>query len=283
MKTIMAATDLSDRSATALARAASIAAATGARLRIVHVVDDSLPGPMLARHTGEAEEALRQEAAGLAGLQAECEVVSGDVFWALHSAATRSHADLIVAGDHRRSLVRDLFRDTTIERLIRVSAVPVLIARTAVLATYRHALVGVEGEEADELLAVLPGLGMAAPARATLLHAISAPAEGLLYYAGVEREVAETYRDAIAQKARARLARALRDSPLPADIRIATAAPATALADYARSAGCDLVAVSSHARRFAASRILGSVSSELVRQGTTDLVIVPRLVAEPRG
>lgn len=277
MKTIAAFTDFSQRSATALKRAAALAADAGADLVIVHAIDDSLPEHILGHRMTEAEEALRQEATAFDGVNIRCEVTTGDIFWALHRAATRAHADLVVAGNHRRSPLRDFFRDTTVERLIRVSAVPVLIARTPVTASYRHALVGVESEEGGELLEVLARFGKAAPRKATLLHAFTAPAEGLLYYAGVEREVREDYRSHIEQEARSKLEAVVNKTRIPVDIEIVDAPPTTAITEFADRAGCDLIAVSSHARRGAVRVMLGSVSSELVRYGTTDLLIEPRI------
>ncbi|APF39548.1 universal stress protein [Chelatococcus daeguensis] len=282
MKTIVAVTDFSQRSGVALRRAAAIAAGAGARLLLVHAVDDGLPRHILDHRVAEAEQTIDQEAATVGGVNVSCEVVVGDVFWALHRAATQAHADLIVAGDHRRSPLRDLFRDTTVERLIRVSAVPVLIVRIDG-APYRHALVGVESDEGPELLHVLARFGTAAPGRATLLHAVSAPAEGLLHYAGVEREIRDDYRARIAQEARARITAGLKGHRMPLDIRIVDAPPRLAIADLVESAGCDLVAVSSHARRAVARGLLGSVSSELIRHGSTDVLIVPRIVSRSRG
>ena len=280
MKTIVAVTDLSERSETALHRAAAIAAGTGADLVIVHAVDDAFPKHILDHRVTEAEKALHQVANAIPGGKVRWEVTTGDIFWALHRTATEAHADLIVAGDHRRSPLRDLFGDTTIERLIRVSAVPVLIARTPVSPAYRHALVAVESEEGRELVEVLTGFGKSAPEKTTLLHAVSAPAEGLLYYAGVERDVREDYRLRIEEEARSRLKAAAAKARLSVDIRIVDTPPAAAIADFSGSAGCDLVAVSSHARRSAARGILGSVSSELIRHGSTDLLIVPRIVSD---
>lgn len=280
MKIITAFTDFSDRSARALERASAIAAATGADLLIVHAVDDSLPTQILEHRIGEAEDALRAQSAALTAANLRWEVVTGDIFWVLHDAAMTAHADLIVVGDHRRSPLRDLFRDTTVERMIRIAAVPVLVARRPAAPSYRHALAGVESTEGRELIEVLADLGPAAPARVTVLHAVSAPAEGLLYYAGAKREVREDYRAQIERETRSQLAASLENSPLPVDIVLADPPPAAAIIEAARTEGCDLVAVSSHARRGLARGLLGSVSSELLRHGTTDLLIVPRIVTE---
>ncbi|MEH6718353.1 MAG: universal stress protein [Aurantimonas endophytica] len=277
MKTIMAATDLSHRSALGLLRAAALAKATDAQLRVVHAIDNDLPAPVLERRVAEAEERLAAETAGLALPELRREVVVGDVFWALHRAATAAHADLIVTGDHRRSRLRDIFQDTTVERLIRVSAVPVLIARTDVAEAHRHAVVGVESAEGPELLEVLARLGRAAPARATILHAVATPGTGLMYYAGVAVETIEEHRHAAAVNARSRLAAGLTDSAIPLSIEIVDAAPAAAIAAFAAQREGDLIVVSSHARRGLVRGMIGSVSGELIRHGLTDLLIVPRL------
>lgn len=282
MKTIAAMTDFSERSNLALERARTIAAASGADLLVVHAIDDSLPRDILERRIAEAEDLMRRSAGAGATPGLRWEVATGDTFWALHRAATSAHADLIVAGDHRRRPLRDLVLDTTIERLIRISALPVLIARTSVGPAYRHALVAVESEEGDELVRVLVEFGAARPAKATLLHALSAPAEGLMHYAGVQREDREDYRASIAREARTRLVASVRDSAIPTDIRIVDSPPAEAIAGYVKDEGCDLVAVSSHARRAPLRGILGSISSELIRYGTTDLLIVPRIVSGRR-
>lgn len=277
MKTIMAATDFSHRGALGLRRAAALAEATGAQLRVVHAIDDDLPAQVLERRVAEAEERLAAETAGLELPELRREVVVGDVFWALHRAATAAHADIIVTGDHRRSRMRDIFQDTTVERLIRVSAVPVLIARTEVAGPHRHAVVGVESAEGAELVGALARLGRAAPARATILHAVATPGTGLMYYAGIAPETIEEHRHAAAENARSRLTAGLTDSDIPFSVEIVDAAPAAAIAAFAARRAGDLVVVSSHARRGLARGVIGSVSGELIRHGEIDLLIVPRL------
>jgi len=278
MKTIVAATDLSQRSNTALERAGQLARAAGAELVVVHAVDDNLPERILERSMAASAEALAEQVAALGLAGARHEVAAGDIFWAIHRAATLAHADLVVVGDHRRSALRDMLRDTTAERLIRVSALPVLIARLPGGRPYGHALAGVESEEGAELLGALAQLGGGAPAKATLLHAVDSSATGLMYYAGLEYEAMEEFRSGLAQKARERLESMARGAPFETRVAIADDAPAAALDRFATQEKCDLVVVSSHARRIVARSILGSVSSHLIRRGATDVMIVPRVV-----
>ncbi|GIL00943.1 MAG: hypothetical protein BroJett030_08420 [Alphaproteobacteria bacterium] len=280
MKTIVAATDFSQRSVAAIDRAAALAAATGAALLVVHAVDDSLPRPVVERRLAEANDMLAEQSTMLERVGGRHEVASGDVFLAIHRAASAAHADLVVVGDHRRGVLRDIISDTTVERLIRVSAVPVLIARTAGAPPYQHALAGVESMEGPELLEALASFGSDAPARTTLLHAIDTSATGLMYYAGIDRQAIDDYRAEVARQARARLTAQIASAPLMADIAIVDDPPAVAITRHAQESGCDLVVVSSHARRIVARGILGSVSSHLIRRGITDLLIVPRVVSD---
>lgn len=277
MKTIAVLTDFSERSAVAVGRAAAIAAATRAEPVLVHAVDDNLPKHVLERRISEAEETLKDEAAGLSP-SPRVHVAVGDVYWALHSAATSLHADLIVAGDHRRNPVRDLFSDTTIERLIRVSAVPVLLARTSATLAYRTALVAIESGEGNDLLARLADLGGAGPKRAVLLHAASMSAEGMMYYAGLDADAIDDYRSRVFREARSRLTGLDQPNGITCEIRIEEGLPANAIDETATAEGCDLVVLSSHARRAAVRGLLGSVSSTQIRRGRTDLLIVPRVV-----
>lgn len=118
MKTIVAVTDLSERSAAALQRAATIAAGAGADLMIVHAVDDSLPKYILGHRMAEAEEALRREAEAITGAKVRWEVATGDIFWALHRAATKAHARRSAARGILGSVSSELIRHGTTDLLI---------------------------------------------------------------------------------------------------------------------------------------------------------------------
>lgn len=277
MRTILAVTDFSTRAAVALDRAAAVAKATGAALHIAHAVDDDLPPAILDRRLAEAAEFIAIEAERLDGApHLERHVVSGDVYRALATLAGDLGADLVVTGDHRRSPLRDIFRDTTVERLVRIGTVPVLIVRGSGTAPWRHALVGVEGEEAGAILATLRSFGASAPALATVLHAIDDPTLGAMMYGGIEDATIDRYLAAVARKVRERLADAIRPDGMVVEVRTMEGLPAECLMGFARQNGCDLVAVATHAHSNAVRVVLGSVSSQLIREGTVDLLIVPR-------
>lgn len=277
MTTIAVATDLSGRSAVALRRARLLAAETGSGLILVHVVDEDLPAALVERRMAEAREVLDVETGTADGPPVRIVVEVGDVFSAVPEVAEKAGASLIVAGDHRRRRFRDLFRDTTVERLIRVSSLPVLIARTPAEAGYAHPLVAVESEEAAELLKALE-LVSPKPSRLVAVHAHGAPAAGLMFYAGIDAGSISYYQRTHADRTRSRLARSFDDTGFPVDIRVVDEVPLEAIARIADAERCDLIVVSSHTRRGPVRGLLGSVSSSLIHDGHKDLMIVPRVV-----
>lgn len=138
MTTIIAATDLTERSAGVLGRAAVIARTTGAALIPVHVMPD---GSAVAQEVG-AEELLRAELAQLPdGIRiAEIRILQGRPEVVLPDLAEAEGAALLVLGLHRPRRVLDLLRLTTMERIVLNADVPVLIARNGPAGPYRCVL-----------------------------------------------------------------------------------------------------------------------------------------------
>ena len=283
MKHVLAATDFSRRGMLAVARAVAIAKGASASLTIVHAVDEDLPAKVLKGRMKEADSLVAAAARAAKAPRARRQVVRGDVYWALHTAAKMVEADIIVAGDHRRNVFRDIFRDTTIERLVRVSEVPVLIARRPVTPSYNHALVGVDSDEGAGLISILESFGGAAPDKITVLLAFQAPAIGLMYRAAVDRVAIDRHQTEVARKARAHLLASLAEHRTRARARVVEGEPAQVLKEFAEGSRCDLIAVSTHARRGMARLLIGSVSAELLHHGSTDLLVAPRLDSASRG
>ncbi len=278
MTCIVVATDLSSRSTIAIGRARMLAAETGAELVVVHVVDDDLPAAIIERRRLEAAEILDARNPGDDGADGPAVrvvVEVGEVFSAVSEVAEKAGAALIVAGDHRRSRWRDLFRDTTVERLIRAANRPVLIARTVAKSAYAEPLLAIESDEAAELLGALETVA-ARPARLIAVHAHGAPAAGLMFHAGISRDAIAAHQRTDSARIRSRLAKAFGSVDWRVDIRVIDEVPLEAIRSVAEQEGCDLIVVSSHARRAPLRGLLGSVSSALIREGFRDVMIVPR-------
>ncbi|PWB66081.1 MAG: hypothetical protein C3F17_02190, partial [Bradyrhizobiaceae bacterium] len=142
---ILAATDFSKRSDRAVRRAAMLAAAGGARLDLVHVVDDDQPERLVAAER-EAAQAILDETLRdwpeLRGIEGRALVALGEPFDAIVRSVQESAADLVVLGAHRRALLRDIFTGTTAERVMRTGHAPVLMVNTEPAGPYRKSLAG---------------------------------------------------------------------------------------------------------------------------------------------
>ena len=283
IRCILAATDFSKRSEAALARAASLARLAEARLVLLHVVDEDAPADIVRQRTAVAEGGLASARDQLDGVAVETRVVTGDPFAAIAAAAVDLDADLVVAGDHRRSLLRALFLDTTVERLVRVAARPVLIARGPASTPYVHALVGVEAEPAAAVMELLRRFGAAAPAHVSLLHAFDPVASGKMAQAGVDDRTIEAYEAEVARDLRNRLETVVAAGPSLAEIVVVAGEPVAALEDAAVRLDVDLVVTATHARRGMGRLVLGSVTSRLLRESDRDLLIVPPTLFDAAG
>lgn len=120
-RVVLAATDFSADAAEAVARAASIAAKTGARLVVAHVVEGR----------GSRAKRLRAEGRLRAGLPGAAEVAiagnSGRLADDILAVATAHAADLLVVGAARKPLLgRALFGSTAVA-VVRSSTCPVLV------------------------------------------------------------------------------------------------------------------------------------------------------------
>lgn len=135
---ILAATDLSDRSAHVVGRAAILAKTLGARLHLVHVGPDEAAGRFgLGRSKGSPATQL----AALAEAQnATLHLLSGDPAEALATLAAQENAALIVLGLHRERRVLDLLRLTTMERIVLAAPCPVVIAHQPPTQDYAQVL-----------------------------------------------------------------------------------------------------------------------------------------------
>jgi len=139
---ILVATDFSHSSSTAVGYAAALAHSLGARLHLVHVLEDPfttaghyewhLPDTP-ARREERYERALArlsQDAAAVSGVvAASIEVRSGWVTHALAQAAIDYGADLIVLGTRGHAGLRHLFDGDRAQRLQRTTGRPILTVR----------------------------------------------------------------------------------------------------------------------------------------------------------
>ena len=271
MKLVLVASDLSERSDKAVARALQLAQAHGAACHVLHVVDEDLPADFALKMRDAAAERLAQVVAPApAGATVTTEAVIGDPIRVIAQEAHVRAPDLVVFGTHRPRAFLDLLRETTVERLVRLIAAPALVVRNPAEHAYARVLVPVSfspacGRALELVRRLLPD------AQITAFHAVYLPFTGLTHEVPGGPMDREMTAEAEAVRAEWCAAEGLPDRlcdvvPITGslgavmDQRIATVHP-------------DLIALGAHTRGRLAPHKLGSFAAELLRTPPTDLLI----------
>jgi nucleotide-binding universal stress UspA family protein len=279
--------DFSDDAAHAVRRAAAIAAEHGARLRLLHVVKQSVLEPLRewfgSKSRADAVLAERWEAVrNLAGATAKEYSVNvepiirhGHAVEEVLRASDR--ADLLVVGA-RSDPLEDFLRGTLAARLMRKWRRPLLIVKMPAQRPYQRVLVPVDLSGRSPA-ALRLALRMAPRAAVHVMHAYEAVYEGLLRRASVsEREIR---RHRALAKSQAKWAMQLLRDPLRADshrIRVTVEHGHGLLRSIQRQASlaAELVVLSPRHRPAYVQMLFGSMTRDfLERDLPTDVLIMP--------
>lgn len=176
-RTLLLAADLSARGDRPLERALQLARQWDARLVALHVVERMPPGEDRAALGERARAVLLEEVSGH-DQAFEIEVRFGTVGDQVLAMAAEVAADLIVTGVARHNDLGDYVLGTTVDRLVRESAIPILVVKRRVRRDYRKLLAASDYSACSALsLEVLPAFPEAA---AALVHAYHVPFEGFI-------------------------------------------------------------------------------------------------------
>lgn len=278
---ILAATDFSTRSQRALRRAGLLARTHDAELTLVHVVEDDQPVALMERDRREAERVLGEQRDGLPelrGLGASLVIVAGDAFDGILRAAEACSADLIVMGAYRKQLLRYIFIGTTIERVIRTGAHPVLMVNTEAAHLYARLIAATDtSEPSAHAIKKAQALGLIDGASLTLVHGFSAMVKGIAF-ANVETEqigafVAEERARADAELTAFLQAQGLADNGWTR--RIMEGSAIAAITEAVQVMAPDLVVIGTRGRSALTTALLGSVTEEVLRSVEVDILAVP--------
>ncbi|WP_172329334.1 universal stress protein [Mangrovicoccus sp. HB161399] len=271
MKTILAGSDLSPRSARARQRAQALAAAHGATLVLCCVIDADLPPALSARLLEDARRELERQGRDLPPCRTELRVERGAPAGTLLAAIAETGPDLVVLGTHRPRPVWDMVSGTTAERIVRATGRPVLLVSRPAGAPYRSVLCGIDLSKACAAAARWAA-ELAPEARFSSFHALQLPLRGR---PAPDRDAAELA--PFLEDARARIDHWWLEEALPRQLPRPEprALPVEdALAEAMDAAAPDLVAVGAHARTAAVPGLLGSFARALVRSPPADLLIL---------
>lgn len=278
---ILAATDFSTRSNRALRQAGLLAGSDGAQLTVVHVVDDDQPIELVRMETREAERLLVEQLSSmdeLKDVQARPLVVTGDPFDGILRAAAEAGVDLIVMGSHRKQLLLDVFVGTTIERVIRKGAFPVLMVNNEAQRKYENVMVPVDLSDASaHAIRVAISTGLIGGDRATLLHAFVALAKGKMFIAGSEQNRIDSYVASESRQAREELTAFLKTKNLGTQwpLRIEEGTPMEIITRAVSEIRPDLLVMGTHGRSAVLKALIGSVTEEALRTLSVDILAVP--------
>jgi nucleotide-binding universal stress UspA family protein len=282
MRRVLAATDLSSRSDRALRRAALLAKEAQAELLVLHAVDDDQPRSLVELERREARALLRQQIAGVpelqSAVQASALVGEGDAFQAILRAAEAEGADIVVLGEHRRSLLRDIFTGTTVERVIRNGTRPVLMVNQPPAGSYRRVLAATDlSEHSGHALRTADRLGLLRGAAVTVLHAYEPAGMGTITRAGLSDTEVRALLAEAAREARAVLDGFVAELDfLRLPQRLAEEGrPATVIKEAAERLRPDLLVMGTAGAGLLRRMVFGSVAAEVVGVVRCDALVVP--------
>jgi nucleotide-binding universal stress UspA family protein len=207
------------------------------------------------------------------GVTLEAELVDGEAAPALAALADRLDAAAIVAAPARRGALREFALGSTLTRLLREAARPVVVAHGDGAADWRRAAAAVTADPSG-LRVVAAAQALAPAAALTLAHAWRVPDEGRLRLHGVDPSRIEAVRD----WARASAEGALGDVRLAAPgaaLALVEGHAASAILDWGRQAKPDVLFVAAHRGPASQERLLGSVTQFLLYHWPGDLALVP--------
>lgn len=254
----MIASDLSDRSEIALKRAAELAVRLDSTLTVLHVVENvkSASSNGETKLRGNLEKALELFLDGRA-LEYQIFVKTGDFVASTNDVAQQTNAGILVVGARERRVFLDEFRETTLERLLRILKLPVLMAVTRDIRDYANIL-GAVGLSRNCAAAIRHGRKIAPAAKFTLFHAheVSFRRASELDYADWK-------------------ARSLLPPNLPDPIFVEASAE-DAIHDLMEQNNYDLITVGANSGTSARQFFLGSLTSTLARKPPCDLLIARR-------
>lgn len=283
VRRILLATDFSTRSDRALRRAILLARTISATLDLVHVVDADQPEKLVQSQQRDARALLRAVTATVRktdGVPCKAHVVLGEPFQAIADAAEEFEADLTVMGPYRRQILRDAFLGTTVERTIRRSRRPVIMANALPASAYKRILVATDFSDCSAHAAMqVRDLGIPEQATTVFLHAFDAPGQSMMLRAGKTMDQLKDHFAEAKQVADNELSEFLdriRFSPDDRLLQLTEMSAAETIRQNARSLRSDLIVIGTHGRNVVGNLLLGSVAEEVLRNAAVDVMVVPQ-------
>ncbi|WP_375741517.1 universal stress protein [Pseudomonas boanensis] len=285
MKSLMLATDLSNRSERALLRAANLVRRFDCPWFILHVVDGDQPQLRVELEVEQVRRYLAERLdyfSELAGREPEIWVEVGDPAQHIGDCARWSEVELLVMGSHRKNPLRDIFVGTTLERVIRTSQVPVLLVNQVPEGDYKAPLLAVDcsstsahAVRTSQNLGLLPDSGVRTvhafdPLGSTMLLAAGAPGAP----AAIPGDYAAAERTRITRELEEFLHREGLESQVGLRL-VEEGLPMTVLRRLVNDTPTDLLVMGTRGLTGVKRIMIGSVADAAMRELECDILTVP--------
>jgi len=289
LRTLLAATDLSAPSRHTVQRAAMLAKESGAKLELVHVLQQNVLDEVreLLKKDGEAlQENIRSQTkkelsqladylADTLGRKAGCHLVEGLALEGIIAQVDALDADLLIIGAHGASYARQLLLGATAERLLRMTLRPVLTVKQPPRVAYQSVLVPIDFSPWS--IGAIQLAQMVAPqAELILMHAYEVPFVGKMRRAGEKEETILRYRDMARQKAGSRLSQIVSDAGLDeANWRsiVMRGDAGRRILEQEEKQGADLIVVGKHGLGMVEELLLGGRTNHILAHARCDVLV----------
>ena len=293
LRTLLAATDLSASSNRSALRAAMLAKESGAKLELVHVLEQSALDELreLFKKDGEAlQENIRSQTkkelsqladdlAKILGRNTKCHLVEGKALEGIMAQVEDLDADLLIVGSHGTGFVRQMLLGATAERLLRMTLRPVLTVKQPPRVAYQSVIVPIDFSPWSQS-AIKLALAVAPKAELTLLQAYEVPFEGKMRAAGEKEEKILRYRDMARQEASTRIYQTVSDVGIgKADwhTKVVHGDAARRIIEQEERQGADLIVLGKHGLGMFEELMLGGRTKHVLAQASCDVLISSRL------
>jgi len=282
MYQVLIAHDLTERSTFALADAADIALDRESHLTILHVVDSGLSSQVFEAHRHQAKGHLEVEVRRLAShtvLPHRIEVVAGDPAEEIAAQALARSIDLVVVGRHRRRPIADMFRGTTVERLLRQVRRPVLVVNKRSQLSRRRMLIPIDFSDASKV-SIRFAAALFPEAALHLFHAYTGPFQDYIAALTLTFSRAEKAKFAgslgeHAEQAMARFIDGLGLDPGRIAATVRNGDTAALIKEELERQEMDLLVMGTHARSGIARALIGSVAEAALNSSDCNILVVP--------
>jgi nucleotide-binding universal stress UspA family protein len=282
LSSVLVPTDFSPGAQVALERALHLPLAPKAKVSLLHVMPEGIPGRLRTEAIADAERSLEKHLAQVRTLAVERnlgpaqfvgDVVEGSSAHHIMKRANTVEADVICIGRHGRRGVVDLFLGSTVTKVVRQTEHPVLLARRKATGPYERPLFALDPTHAA-LTVAREGLRVLDPKtkRVTVFHASPIPYEDFVSVSADQRIALRKKFEKDGEKALKAMLKKLPGLEFHAVVKSGDAR--TLVVDEAQALDADLTVLGTHGRGAVARFLIGSVAEWVLANATNDVLVV---------